>query len=79
MSRARRSTSAVRAEVCADALVTRDGPFVLVRPETPAAHRWLRKHVAGESTWSDGQLVVEPRYAPELVEAMRGAGLEVTT
>lgn len=80
--RCRRETSAPA--VAATAVVEPDaraydaGPFWVVAPDTPAADRWLRRHVSRESTWHRGELVVEPRFVVDLVEAMRAAGLQVT-
>jgi hypothetical protein len=46
------------------------GSIVLLIPLSLRVDRWLREHVL-EGTYFGPGLVVEPRYLPDLVEALR--------
>ena len=58
-----------------DVLVTNHGTLFTFEPRTDDARAWIAEHVGGETTWISGALVVEHRYAHDLAEGMRGAGL----
>jgi hypothetical protein len=53
--------------------------FVLLRPETPAAERWIDDHIAhsDDVRWFDGAMVIPPESVAPLVKGIRGDGLEV--
>lgn len=44
------------------------GSIVLIRPLSPKVANWLEEHTDG--TWWGGALVVEPRYADDLLDAL---------
>ena len=52
--------------------------LILLRPETPAAERWIDDHLAriGMECF-DGALVIAPESVAPLVKGIRGDGLEV--
>ena len=54
------------------------GSIVLFRPLTDAMNVWLREHTEPEATWWDGALVVETRYADDLIYAIRKEFSEVS-
>jgi len=60
-----------------DVVVRYSGTIVLVEPVTDRAKIWLEENVVGERTWFRGQLVVERRYAGDLVRGMETAGLKL--
>ena len=60
-----------------DAEVENHGTIFLVRPLTEAARDWLAENVSNESQWFGAALVVEHRYAADLVDGMIGDGLNV--
>jgi hypothetical protein len=48
---------------------------MLVRPVSDEARTWLEENTAGQ--WFGGALVVEPRYALDLVHGLQAEGFEV--
>jgi hypothetical protein len=60
-----------------DARVENHGSLYLVRLLTPAAEEWVDEHVNDEAQFFGKALVVEPRYVENLVEGMRGDGLNL--
>jgi hypothetical protein len=51
---------------------------VTVQPCTSKAKQWFEKHVQTEPwQWNNGVLVVDPRYAPVLREAVKAQGFVV--
>ena len=63
-----------------DVLVRPDGTVVLFALQTDAAREWVDEHVQHEPyQWLGmNNLVVGHRFASDLVEGMRAAGLAVT-
>lgn len=61
----------------ADVDVLDTGSVLLVTPRTRAALAWVTEHVRRDARWFDGGLVVENRYARDLVAGMRYGGLAV--
>jgi hypothetical protein len=55
-------------------IAERHGGLVVLRPLTPEALQWLKEHVTPEASWLDGRLTIEPRYFPDLAEAIIEAG-----
>ena len=60
-----------------DAQVINGGSVFLVTPHTDAAREWIKENVGDDAQFFGYSLVVEPRYAPELVKGMQEAGLTV--
>jgi len=60
-----------------DIAVQDEGSVVLFHPNTPAAREWLDEHVQEDAQWFGNALVVEHRYADELVRGITGDGLTV--
>lgn len=56
-----------------------DGSLVLVTPETVEAREWLIEHTHEDSQYFGNSLVVEPRYADDLLSGLREAGFTVRT
>ena len=62
----------------ADVLVWNRGSVWLFNPQSGRAQDWVQEHVITEPwQWFGGQLAVERRFAPNLIEAMRRHGLIV--
>jgi hypothetical protein len=61
-----------------DVLVTNEGTIWMFTPLTDEAKEWVKENVPTESwQWMGNSFCCEHRYAPDLVEGMRGAGLVV--
>jgi len=60
-----------------DFRVENHGSIILVRALTSACEAWLNENVGEESQYFGGALVVEPRYASDLVAGLFEAGFEV--
>ena len=61
-----------------DVLVRDEGTIVLLQPCSEEAKGWLSENTVTESwQWWGPSLCVEHRYADDIIEAMREAGLEV--
>jgi hypothetical protein len=59
-----------------DVLVHNEGTVWLFNPISERASEWVGEHVLTEPwQWLGQQFAVEHRYAPAIVEAMRGDGL----
>jgi hypothetical protein len=58
-----------------DIRVQDHGSILLVIPVTPASEGWLRDHTDG--TWFAGGLVVEPRYAADLLQGAAADGFRI--
>lgn len=64
----------------ADVLVKGTGRYsslFLLTPQSDAATAWIAENIGPDATWWCGALVVEHRYVANLIEGMRGDGLEV--
>ena len=61
-----------------DVAVSNHGSVILFAPLTKMAREWIADNVQAEG-WQflGGSLAVEPRFAFELAQGMKGAGLEV--
>ncbi len=62
------------AETGAGFVASREGGLALVTPLTEAAGTWLRGHASLDATWVGDAVVVEPRYFPDLADAIIAAG-----
>ena len=61
-----------------DVRVTGAGSTLLLfHPLSPEAKTWMKEHIEEEAHYLGDALAVEPRYAENIVCAMRRAGLEV--
>jgi hypothetical protein len=54
------------------------GSIFLFDPQNEAAEGHLRENVSDEALWFGGALVVEPRYAADLVVALQTDGFEIS-
>lgn len=54
---------------------TNTGSFILMAPLTPRACDWVAENLAGETTVIGGQIVIEPRYFPDLAYGAQEDGL----
>jgi hypothetical protein len=43
----------------------------LLRPKTKKAEKWLRRNIAGETTWFGGGLAIEARYLEDVLDGIR--------
>lgn len=59
-----------------DVQIENHGSILVFQPMTDFAWDWLDEHVSEDAQYWGG-LVVEPRYAEDLVVGMRESGLEV--
>lgn len=50
------------------------GSIMLFRPNDDDAKKWLEDHVQQDAQWFGGALVVEPRYAQDLVNGLEAEG-----
>ena len=62
---------------CEDVRVENHGSIYLFHLQSTAAEAWVDENVSSESTMFGGALVVEHRYAYQLVEGMIDDGLTV--
>lgn len=60
-----------------DALVEDQGSIILLRLLTKAARRWVSTNVGDDATYWCGALVIEPRYAQDVLLGMGNDGLTV--
>ena len=60
-----------------DVLVENHFSLILCRLLTPAANQWVENNVSEDAQFFGGALVVEPRYANDLFDALIGDGLVV--
>jgi hypothetical protein len=72
-----RDAEEAKKEDALDARVENHGSIYLIRPLTEEGKDWLHGHTNDEAQWFGGALVVEPRYVENLVEGMRGDGLNL--
>jgi hypothetical protein len=53
------------------------GSVSLMTPFSEAARAWMDEHIPEDALWHGVSLVVEPRYAPAIVQGMIEDGLAV--
>jgi hypothetical protein len=61
----------------ADLLVHGGGSVYLVCPNSRAGAAWVDEHIPSNATWFCGAVVVEHRYARDIVVGATRDGLEV--
>ena len=61
----------------ADVVISPEGTIVLFHLLSPAAEWWVAEHVEADAQWFAGALVVEHRYACDLVSGMADGGLQL--
>lgn len=55
------------------------GSVTILTPLTEPAREWVSEHIPADATlWGSG-VVIEPRYAGPIIDAILGAGLEVAS
>jgi hypothetical protein len=63
-----------------DVRITDHGSIVALRPRSEEAWAWFDANVQSESwQWMGESLCIEPRYAQEIVYALRDEGFEVAS
>lgn len=60
-----------------DVRVRDEGSIILVEPITEAAENWITENVQADAQYVGRSLVVEHRYAADLISGMVNDGLEV--
>ncbi|WP_375250424.1 hypothetical protein [Sphingomonas sp.] len=55
-------------------IARKHGGLVSIEPITGSAQAWLHAQVNEEASWAGDALVLEPRYFPELADAIMAAG-----
>ena len=60
-----------------DVLVENHFSLILFRLLTPAANQWVDENVMDDAQFFGGALVVEPRYAHDLIDGLVADGLVV--
>ena len=60
-----------------DVLVENHFSLILFRLLTPAANQWVENNVSEDAQFFGGALVVEPRYASDLIHGLIADGLAV--
>ena len=58
-----------------DVIVIHHGSLVGIRPNTDHAETWIGEYVDPDAQWFGRQLMVEPRYADDILDAMASDGL----
>ena len=61
-----------------DVEVRNEGSIFLFCPHSPRGSEWIRDNVSDDAQWWGSMLVVEHRYALDLVQGMLNDGLKVT-
>jgi len=61
----------------ADFRIENHGSIFLLDPRNTTAETYLRDNVSEEALWFGGALVVEPRYAADLVQALQTEGFRI--
>jgi len=67
-------SSPVRREI-PDVLVYREGGLALFCPLSHRAVTWIEEHIPPDAQWLGTGLVVKRRYALDLAQGMKDAGL----
>ena len=60
-----------------DVQITNEGSIWLFEPLTEAGKLWINQHISEDAAWFGPSLVVEHRYARDIVQGMRDAGLRL--
>jgi hypothetical protein len=60
-----------------DFRIENHGSIFLFDPQNAQSQNHLRNNVSEEALWFGGALVVEPRYAADLAEALHAEGFQV--
>jgi len=53
------------------------GSIWIIQPLTPAGNAWADAHLPTDAIRWGGGIVAEPRYVPDIVDAMQADGLTV--
>jgi hypothetical protein len=62
-----------------DVLVENHFTLILFRLLSPAAKQWVDQNVSDDAQFFGGALVVEPRYASDIIGGLIADGLEVVS
>lgn len=60
-----------------DITIIHHGSLIGILPNTDHAETWIGEYVDPEAQWFGRQLMVEPRYADDLLSAMASDGLSL--
>lgn len=63
--------------IMADIWVNNQGSIVLLTPVSDAANEWIEDHIPDDAMYFGTALVVEHRYADDVIDGMMGDGLIV--
>ena len=58
-----------------DVRIENHGSLYLFRPLHSVARNWLQDNTPDDANWFGGALVVEPRYAADLLTGIRNEGM----
>ena len=61
----------------ADFRIENHGSIFLLDPRNATAEAYLGDHVSEEALWFGGAVVVEPRYAGDLIQALQAEGFRI--
>jgi hypothetical protein len=62
----------------ADFLFQNHGSITILTPRSDAGRQWIDDHIpADATTWCSG-IVIEPRYAQDILDGIEADGLEVS-
>jgi len=53
------------------------GSICLLHPLTPAASAWVKEHLPSDAQRLGNAVVIEPRYATDILDGIREAGLSL--
>lgn len=63
--------------MAADFFFCNHGSITILTPRNGAARQWIEDHIpADATTWCDG-IVIEPRYAQDILDGIEADGLQV--
>lgn len=71
------SQTRIRAMPRIDVSLRNEGSIILFTPLTEGARDWISENIPEDATWWSTSLVVDHRYAGQIIEGMEAAGLIV--
>lgn len=52
---------------------------MILTPKSDEAHEWLNEHISNEAQWFSGGVVIEHRFADDIISAITQDNLRVGT
>lgn len=54
------------------------GNITILRPRTKAANAWVDEHIPDDALWFGAGVVIESRYADDILAGIQNDGLQVS-